>query len=261
MTKSRLPVSTLWLVLSAAGHAGAFAGVLLLGGGYGEVAARPGDGGSGTLWVSLVREAPPRAAGGPLSAAERSAPAPLPASGPALPAPPRSAPVARAAVPVPAALAQSVEPAPEAESPREMASAAPLPGPATSAAPSATDPAPRLGPGASAAPARAAGSAGRAGPDWPGPGEVDRAARPRGPIRPVYPARARRSGEQATVVVEAWVDEAGAVAFASVLRSGGSDFDASAQRAVRRSAFRPARLDGRDVASRVALRIHFQLYD
>ena len=58
---------------------------------------------------------------------------------------------------------------------------------------------------------------------------------------------------------EAWVDGGGAVAFSSVLESGGPDFDDSARTAVERSAFRPARLDGREVASRVSLRIHFRL--
>ena len=105
-----------------------------------------------------------------------------------------------------------------------------------------------------------AGAAGRAGaPAWPGPGDVDRPARPRWPIRPDYPPRARRLGDEATVLVEAWVDGGGAVAFSSVLESGGPDFDDSARTAVERSAFRPARLDGREVASRVSLRIHFRL--
>jgi TonB family protein len=61
--------------------------------------------------------------------------------------------------------------------------------------------------------------------------------------------------------VQAWIDAAGDVAFSSVLESGGPEFDASAERAVRRSTFEPARLAGARVASRVALRIHFQLYD
>jgi TonB family protein len=63
------------------------------------------------------------------------------------------------------------------------------------------------------------------------------------------------------VVVEAWVDELGAVAFSSVVESGGVDFDESARRAIHRSSFRPAHRAGQDVASRVALRIHFELYD
>jgi protein TonB len=90
---------------------------------------------------------------------------------------------------------------------------------------------------------------------------VDRAARPRWPIRPAYPDSARRRGQESTVVVEAWIDEIGEVAFSSVLRSGGNDFDESARRAVAHSAFHPARLAGRDVASRLALRIHFELYE
>lgn len=96
---------------------------------------------------------------------------------------------------------------------------------------------------------------------WPGPGEVDRMARPRWPIRPDYPTRARRRGEESVVIIEAWVDATGGVARSSVVESGGPDFDASAREAVLASRFEPARLAGRQVASRVALRIHFRLYE
>jgi protein TonB len=90
---------------------------------------------------------------------------------------------------------------------------------------------------------------------------VTRVARPLSPILPSYPASARLRGEESTVVVEAWVDEVGEVAFAAILRSGGRDFDSSAERAVRRAAFRPAESGGRRVPSRVALRVHFDLHD
>ncbi len=124
--------------------------------------------------------------------------------------------------------------------------------------------------GASTRTASAASGAGDAGVEasnagpphaWPGPGQVDRAARPRRPIRPAYPRRARRRGEESTVVIQAWVDERGDVSFASVVESGGSEFDESARFAVNRSHFEPALLAGESVASRVALRIHFDLYD
>ncbi len=113
----------------------------------------------------------------------------------------------------------------------------------------------RAGTGAGA-PGRSTGPSG-----WPGPGEVDRVARPRWPIRPDYPRRARREGRESRVIVEAWIDELGEVAHASVLESGGAEFDASARRAVRHSIFRPAQRAGRDIASRLALRIHFELRD
>jgi TonB family protein len=51
------------------------------------------------------------------------------------------------------------------------------------------------------------------------------------------------------------------VAFSTVLDSGGAAFDESALDAVEESAFRPARLSGREIASRVTLRIHFELRD
>lgn len=57
------------------------------------------------------------------------------------------------------------------------------------------------------------------------------------------------------------MDDGGDVAFSSIVESGGSDFDISALTAVERAAFLPARLAGRAVASRVALRIHFDLLD
>lgn len=98
-------------------------------------------------------------------------------------------------------------------------------------------------------------------PQWPGPDQVDRPARPRQPIRPRYPARARQRGREGTVVVEAWVDPVGSVAYSSVLDSGGEELDDSARRAVERARFLPALVAGHEVASRVALCIHFSLYD
>ncbi len=124
-------------------------------------------------------------------------------------------------------------------------------GPETSTSSTAVDTTPGAG----------AALAGDVRPGWPGIGEVDRPARPRRPIRPHYPAVARRDGRESTVVVEAWVDDHGQVAFSSVLDSGGPEFDHAALDAIVRSTFRPARLEGRDVPSRVALRIHFALRD
>jgi len=84
-------------------------------------------------------------------------------------------------------------------------------------------------------------------------------ARPRRLIQPEYPRSARQQGDESLVVVEAWIDDSGDVTSSSVLESGGADFDASALRAVERSSFEPARLGGRAVSSRVALRIHFSM--
>lgn len=96
---------------------------------------------------------------------------------------------------------------------------------------------------------------------WPGPGDVDHAARPRRAIRPQYPGRSRRRGEESTVLIRAWVDERGEVFRAAVLESGGEAFDDSARYAVHHARFVPARDDGVDVASHVSLRIHFSLLD
>lgn len=286
MSKSLLPLSPGALAVSLAAHAAAFGGLLLLGSWLGDLSPRAGDAGSGALRVSLVELG---LASGP-EAREPMA-GPVQSGSEAPPTPPRpEADVAAAASPeadvsavrlaasasaapretsasaaepevAPSPASEATAPAPVAPAPALVAPERPVAPGRTSrlAASAAAEAPPAVGSGGVAA--FAGGVPGRIGPDWPGPGEVDRAARPRWPIRPEYPPRARRSGQESTVVVEAWVDEGGAVAFASVLRSGGSDFDASAQRAVRRSAFRPARLRGEDVASRVALRIHFELYD
>jgi protein TonB len=87
----------------------------------------------------------------------------------------------------------------------------------------------------------------------------DRHARPASSIRPRYPWRARQRGEEADVVVEAWVGPAGEVGDVQVVASAGEEFDAAALAAVRRAQFHPARRGGEAVASRVALRLHFRL--
>jgi protein TonB len=255
-------------LLSLAGHVGVGLAVTLIGGSTGSPTARGGGGDAELVWVSLV-EAP---AG--RDSAEQTAPtAPTPTTGsgsrPSAPVMPRPAPAAVAAAvesradPVVARALASSETSPGRVDDARPSEPTPV---AVAAAPAARSDAPRAAAavaerGAGATPGGGGGGAFGALPDWPGPGGVDRAARPRWPIRPRYPARARRDGEESQVVVEAWIDEGGAVAFSSVLQSGGEAFDVSAVRAVEHSAFRPARLRGRDVASRLALRIHFQLYD
>jgi protein TonB len=90
-------------------------------------------------------------------------------------------------------------------------------------------------------------------------GDVDRAAAPADPIRPVYPSRARWLGAEADVVVSLVVDARGEVGAAEVVGSGGEEFDTSALAAVRAARFAPALRDGRAVASRLTLRLHFRL--
>jgi protein TonB len=92
-----------------------------------------------------------------------------------------------------------------------------------------------------------------------GAGRLDRVARPAGSIRPHYPPRARQRGEEADVIVDVWVGALGNVDRAAVSRSAGPDFDAAALAAVEKARFHPALRDGKQVPSRVALRLHFRL--
>lgn len=259
--RSRLPMTRVDLAASLTVHALLIVAVALPRQWMDEPRALPSP--PRLLWVSLesgpAGEGDAAAAGLAPARSEGERPTPRPAPPPrAVPAAP-AVPGPRVSAPAPV-LPRAASPRgdPATTAVREWPSA--IPERAVSAPPVAA--AARVAAPVSAqagSPASAAVAAGR--PAWPGPGEVDRAARPRWPIRPDYPALARQRGRESTVVVEAWVDEQGEVSFSSVARSGGADFDASARRAVEGSAFRPARLDGRDVASRVALRIHFQLYD
>jgi protein TonB len=227
------------LVASLTVHAAVLGGVVLMVDRVEKIPAPLSGGSPHLVWVKLGDATVP---------AKSQSPAAIPASVEALPPRPQvaleRAPAGAATRPTAAAATPPVLPQAtvDAPAPRPLAAATP---------------ATRAGQGAGSV----RGTPSDEGPPWPGPGDVDRAARPRWPIRPAYPARARRRGEESTVVVEAWVDDGGEVAFASVLHSGGPEFDVSAQTAVRRSRFRPARREGRDVASRVALRIHFEIDD
>jgi len=84
-------------------------------------------------------------------------------------------------------------------------------------------------------------------------------ARPASRIEPHYPDSARWRGDEGEVVVEAWIAASGRVERARVRRSAGPDFDEAALAAVREARFHPASRDGTPVASRVAMRLHFEL--
>jgi len=92
-------------------------------------------------------------------------------------------------------------------------------------------------------------------------GPLSRVARPASEIRPRYPEAARERGDEAEVVVEAWVAANGRVERARVQASAGREFDAAALEAVRQARFYPASRDGKPVASAVAMRLHFELKD
>lgn len=92
-----------------------------------------------------------------------------------------------------------------------------------------------------------------------GEGEVDAVAAPLGAIAPRYPGREKMLGKQGTVVLDATVDAAGRVRALAVTKSAGEGFDAAARAAVEATPFRAARREGRAVASRVTVRVKFQL--
>lgn len=236
-------------IASLGTHAALIGGLLLFARTPGQAEIPPPPGAGAIVFVSLV-PGPDRAAGRGREV------------DPAQTAPPSVASTAPIVSPDPPA--NRVVEVSHASSPQKPDPAAPEP--ATVSLLAERTPASRASSAAEAVVSSAASASGKPSasgtpPAWPGPGEVDRPARPRWPIHPAYPSLARHRGEEATVVVEAWVDDGGSVAFSTVLDSGGADFDASALDAVAQSTFRPARRSGRDIASRVALRIHFELRD
>lgn len=92
-----------------------------------------------------------------------------------------------------------------------------------------------------------------------GEGEVDAVAAPLAAIEPRYPSREQMLGREGIVVLEVLVEADGRVRDARVVQSGGTGFDGAAREAVVASQFRAARRAGEAVASRVKVRIHFEL--
>jgi protein TonB len=90
-------------------------------------------------------------------------------------------------------------------------------------------------------------------------GVLSHVARPASEIVPRYPELARERGDEAEVIVEAWVAASGRVERARVRSSAGAEFDVAALAAVREARFHPAWRDGAPVDSVVAMRLHFEL--
>jgi protein TonB len=89
--------------------------------------------------------------------------------------------------------------------------------------------------------------------------QVDERAQLRAIPAAEYPPLLRRAGIQGSVVVEAVVDTIGRVVPGSlrVISSANAGFDEPAMHAVERAVFRPARLQGRPVRTRVKLTLKF----
>jgi len=136
----------------------------------------------------------------------------------------------------------------------------PIPQPIQTAARTASGPAAGSGEPGDGGEATHSGSAaapGGASADGP----LSHVARPASAIRPRYPEAARERGDEAEVIVEAWVAASGRVERARVRTSAGREFDAAALEAVEQARFYPASRDGEPVASAVAMRLHFELED
>lgn len=174
------------------------------------------------------------------------------------PVAPFARPEVRAARPV--ALAEASETPETPPSPSDAATRASDAPAGEASTPTRRAAAPRASasPGAGSSPG-AAGERGSGGSGAATGGALERVARPAAPLRPRYPEGARERGEEASVVVEAWVTPRGRVERALVRSSAGAEFDDAALEAVRAARFHPARRDGAPVASRVAMRLHFAL--
>ena len=79
-------------------------------------------------------------------------------------------------------------------------------------------------------------------------------------IEPVYPLGARRRGEEGTVLLEVRVDRRGRVLKVEVIESSGyPHLDRSAEKALKRTRFSPARQNGWSIEATVTIAIRFQL--
>ena len=89
--------------------------------------------------------------------------------------------------------------------------------------------------------------------------EVTKYPRVAEPIRPIYPERARRKGEEGTVELELLIDSGGEIIETKVVKSAGDAFDSAAIDAIKRAEFLPAMIGKRAVTVRVTIPIKFEL--
>ncbi len=78
-------------------------------------------------------------------------------------------------------------------------------------------------------------------------------------VLPAYPEQARRLGREGLVVLRLTIDARGNLMQVQVVEGPGYGFEDSALEAVKRSAFRPAMVNGQAVASIARLPIRFRL--
>ena len=81
-------------------------------------------------------------------------------------------------------------------------------------------------------------------------------------IRPVYPLRSRRRGEEGTVILDVVVDAGGRVAKVNLVTSSGfSEIDRAAERATLQARFTPGMRAGKPIQASARLTIIFRLRD
>ena len=78
-------------------------------------------------------------------------------------------------------------------------------------------------------------------------------------VEPIYPPTEREEGRQGIVVLRLFIDSAGTVSRAQIVRSLGTAFDEAALAAVRQWSFEPALRDGEPVAAEFHVTINFVL--
>jgi len=77
-------------------------------------------------------------------------------------------------------------------------------------------------------------------------------------VEPIYPESQRASRASSNVVLQLVLDETGRVTDATVLESGGADFDGAALQAAQQLRFEPATRGGQAVPARIAFRFDFE---
>ena len=78
-------------------------------------------------------------------------------------------------------------------------------------------------------------------------------------VEPEYPVMMRLANREGTVVLEMEVDETGQLIGVRLLKSAGSEFDASAEAAIRASTYEPAMIGTTPVRAKVQVHVPFRL--
>lgn len=76
---------------------------------------------------------------------------------------------------------------------------------------------------------------------------------------PQYPPHALKLGWTAKVVLEAYIDSEGVVRMVRIIKSGGDLFDREAVEALKKSVFKPARVNGKPVPVKILVPYEFSL--